>query len=108
MMTTLYAEAVEMVGDMAAVMAYCAQNGGVVHVDSECLFCAYPTSKLAVETQSQKGLDKSDAWYVYMASGNLKKAFGHIKPKQWLVFERFDGKFRIYDWERFRRLVWAV
>lgn len=108
-MTTLYADTNRMMGEnLPNVMAWCANNGGIVHIDRECLFCAYPTSRLAIETQSKKGLDKADTLYVYIASGNLKRAFQYIEPMEFLAFERFDGKFRVYDFERFRRLVWVA
>lgn len=94
--------------ELRDIIMYCVANQGVVHVDNDCFFCAYPTSRGLIEIEYKKELDKPDTWYVYIASGNLKKAFAHIKPKQYLAFRRFDDRFRIYDFEKFRRLVWAT
>lgn len=106
-MTTSYASpyalAKELDEDFDYVVEYCAEHG-FVHIDHECVVCAYPF----IETQSKKELDKPDAWLVCMAVGNLKKAFSVIDPLPKLAFERYDGRIRVYDFEKFRRVVWAV
>jgi len=110
-MTTgcLFEEVKQIYGDeIFEIMDFCITNEGVVHSDRNCFICAYPTSKALIETQSKKGLDKADTWYVYIAVGNLKTAFSCGEKLEYIAYERFDGKIRIFDAERFRRLIWAV
>lgn len=100
--------------ELEEIMAFCAQNGAV-HADDECFFCAYSTSshliettsKLVDEIKSKKGVDKTDTWYIYIASGSLKRAFGHIRPLKYICYERFDGVIRFIEFEKMRRLLWG-
>ena len=74
--------------------------------------CAVPISRRNLnsdnEIQSKLELDEHDTWFIYVASGNLKKAFSKIPKLKYIAFERFDDRIRVYDFERLRRLVWAV
>lgn len=101
-----YLEAREMC-DAAQIMQFCAEHG-FVHADIDCFVCAYPTRRELIDTKSKIVLDKPDCWYVYIAAGNLEKAFRVIEPKEFLAFERFDGRVRVYEFERFRRKLWAA
>lgn len=94
--------------DIHAILAFCAKNG-MVHSDRECFICGYYTnSGYLVETKSQLELDKADTIFVYMFAGNLKRAFEFVEPKKYIAFERFDGKIRLYKFDDFRRVLWAV
>lgn len=88
-------------GELDEVVLSCLSVGGVVHCDSECFFCA-------IETESKKGLDFPDTWLICIAAGDTRAAFSHIEPRDYIAFERFDGRLRIYEWERFRRKIWVV
>jgi hypothetical protein len=92
--------------DLEQIMAFCAHHG-VVFADKEVFLCAYPTNSKLIETEYKKGVDKADTWYVYIAAGNLKKAFEVIRPLKYVAFRRFDKRFRIYEFERMRRLIWV-
>lgn len=100
--------------ELQEIIAFCAHNG-VVIADGDVFLCAYITSSELIETQSQqrneikskKGIDKADTWYVYVASGNLKRAFEMIKPVEFVAYERFDGECRLLNFERMRRLFYG-
>ena len=95
-------------GELEKVMAFCAHNG-FVYADKEVFLCAYPTSSSLVNNDFKKDVDKPDTWYVYVASGNLKRAFQVIKPLEFICYRRFDEKFRLIRFERFRRLlIWGT
>ena len=101
--------------DLLNIMAYCAHNG-IVYADGECFLCAYPThsslieteSKYHIETKYKKGVDNPDTWYVYIASGNLNKAFNVVRPLKYIAYRRMDKRFRLLDLERVRRLIWQI
>jgi hypothetical protein len=93
--------------DLTKIMAFCAHNG-VVFADEEVFLCAYPTKSSNIGNKSKKEVDKADTWYVYIASGNLKKAFEVIRPLKYVYYERFDDKPRLFQFERMRRLVWEA
>lgn len=92
--------------DLLKIMAYCAHNG-VVFADKEVLLCAYPCKSTDVGIKKEKALDKADTWYVYIASGNIKKAFEVIRPLEYVYYERFDNKPRLFKFERMRRLYYG-
>ena len=92
--------------DLSFILAKCARTGWI-HVDKDVLVAACPCSRAYVTTGCEDALDIDDSWYIYIASGNLSKAFDIIPKKEWIVFERFDGKIRSYNFERMRRLLWA-
>ena len=103
-----YSIAREMYGDgeLEEVMAFCAHNG-FVYADKEVFLCAYPTSSELINNECKKDVDKADTWYVYVASGNLKRAFEVIKPLEFICYERFDGKFRLIRFDKFRRVLYG-
>jgi hypothetical protein len=89
--------------DLQQIMSYCAHNG-VVYADNELFLCAYPTCRASlIETQSKKELDKADTWYVYIASGNLKKAFEVIRPLKYVAYRRMDDRFRVIEFDKMQR-----
>ena len=91
--------------DLCEIMCYCANNG-VVYCDEEVFLCAYPTCRnRLIETQSKKELDKADTWYVYIASGNLKKAFEVIRPLKYVAYRRMDDKFRVIEFDKMQRRI---
>lgn len=100
--------------DLLEIMGFCAAHG-IVHSDDECFLCAYKThsslieteSKEDIETKSKKVLDKPDTWYVYVAAGSIKKPFLIAEPMEYIAFRRMDDRFRLFNFERFRRLVWT-
>jgi hypothetical protein len=104
-------------GELEAVMSFCA-DCGMVYADSECFFCVYPTTlneilskqdisvDRFIETESKKGLDKVVGWYVYVASGNLKRAFSVIPPLDFIAYRRMDKRFRVVSFERMAR--WQI
>ena len=94
-------------GELEAVMAFCAHNG-FVYADEEVFLCAYPTSSALIDNKYKKDVDITDTWYVYVASGNLKRAFQVIKPLEFIAYRRMDDKFRLLNFERARRLVWQT
>ena len=101
--------------ELLEIMAFCAHYG-VVYADNECFFCAYPTHSSLIEIESkyvneikyQKGVDNTDTWYVYIASGNLKRAFEKIVPLKYVAYRRMDEKFRLIEFDRMRRLIWQT
>jgi len=101
--------------DLQRIMSFCAHHG-FVYADNECFLCAYPCASSAIETQSQqvneiqskKELDNADCWYVYIASGDIKRAFSVIRPLKYVAYRRMDERFRILDFKRMRRLAWAT
>jgi hypothetical protein len=96
--------------DLGTIIAICA-NDGFVYSTPTCFLCAYPVFRQNlnnhIETESKLELDNADTWFVYIASGCLKEAFEHIQRKKYVAFERFDGKLRVLDFDRFRRLIWV-
>lgn len=93
--------------DIIGIVAFCARNG-IVHCDKDVFFCAYPTVSGDDARKLEKSVDISDTWYVYIASGSIKKAFLYIEPKKFIAFSRFDNKVRLIGFERLRRLLWAM
>lgn len=89
--------------ELGHVIATCANNG-FIYAEPDSFVCAYPIFSSDIETQSELELDKKDTWFIFIASGDLTKAFGIIPKMEYIAFERFDGKMRIYDFERMRRL----
>ena len=104
-----YELAVEMYGDEArlnTIIAKCSKVGGVF-IDNDCLICGYPTNSSFISGSSKEGVDIADTWYIYIAVGDMKKAFSAFEPKKFIAFERFDGKYRLYLFDKIRRLIWA-
>ena len=101
--------------ELDRIIRMCAEIG-MVHADSECFFCAYPTHhsllrpnlNSLIEQNLNKSVDIADTWYVYIASGNPIRALEFAKPLKYIAYERFDDKFRLIEVERLRRLLWAV
>lgn len=93
--------------DLAFLIAKCARIG-IVHFDEECALVAIPIDSSFMDNddvdESLKVLDNADAWYVYICAGSMKKAFDLVPYKPFVIYERFDGKFRKYSFERMRRL----
>jgi len=103
---TPYEQLVEMKGAeyVHSAIAYCAQKG-IVAIDDEVLVCAYQTSSKALkDPKYEKVLDKPDCWYVYVLAGDMKKAMSIVEPTEFVAFQRFDGRVRIYRWSR----LWEV
>ena len=98
-------------GELERIMAFCAEHG-VVICDSEVFICAYTTKSTSIINCKRKynlSIDKADTWYVFIASGNLNKAFDLIRPMEFVAFRRMDKRFRIYDFDRFRRVLeWVI
>lgn len=88
------------------VIMKCAKVGGV-YIDNDCFICGYPTHSSLIEIESKKALDKPDTWFIYIAVGNMKKAYSMFERKEFICFERFDKKYRLYDFDKVRRLLWA-
>jgi hypothetical protein len=106
---TAYEKAFELLGaeEMGRVIAVCASIG-FVYAEKDVFVCAIPVSSSdLIDTESKYKLDRNDTWYVYIASGCLKKAFDKIPRLEYVAFERFDSKLRVYDFDRLRRLIWA-
>ena len=105
---TPYQIALETCGvGLYTIMDFCFSHGIVCSTKSFFL-CAYPTNHTLIETKSKKVLDKPDTYFVCICTGNMKKAIDFVEPKNFIAFERFDGDFRLYDFDRFRRLIWAA
>ena len=88
------------------VIAKCAKVGGVF-IDNDCLICGYPTNSSFIDDSSEESVDFADTWYIYIAVGDMKKAFEAFSPKKFIAFERFDGKQRLHSFDKIRRLIWA-
>jgi len=100
--------------EFAATVDYCGTHGAIV-CDADVFICAYQTDHRLIvdgldinEIKSKKRIDKADTWFVLIASGNLVKGFGFFRPLTFLAYERMDGKKRIYEYERYRRLLWEA
>lgn len=87
------------------IIMKCAKVGGV-YIDNDCFICGYPTHSSLIEIQSKKALDKPDTWFIYIAIGNMKKAFSMFERKEYICFERFDKKYRLYSFDKVRHLIW--
>jgi hypothetical protein len=61
-----------------------------------------------MEHNLNKVIDIADTWYIYLASGDISRAFDYGKKLPYIAFRRFDEKFRIMEYERARRLLWAM
>lgn len=88
------------------IILKCSKVGGVF-IDNDCLICGYPTHSSLIKTRSKKVLDVSDTWYIYLAVGDMEKAFSAFEKKDFIAFERFDGTNRLYPFDKVRRLLWA-
>jgi hypothetical protein len=86
------------------ILAHCSRVGGV-YIDNDELICGYPTNSSYIETKSKKGLDIADTWFIYIAVGNVAKAYKVFDSKPYIAFERFDGNIRLLEFERVRRLI---
>ena len=102
------------VEDFYDMVHFCLRTG-FVYKDEECFLCARPVFSKEVKALDEEGyvsnerkanleLDKCDTWFVYMATGNMSKAFDVIPPLEFVAFERFDCKYRLYNFKRMRRL----
>jgi hypothetical protein len=90
--------------ELGRIIALCADKG-IVYSDSAVFFCAYPMFSGDIETQYKLELDIEDTWFIFIASGELSKAFDVIPKKEYISFERFDGNLRVYKFDRLRRLI---
>ena len=93
--------------ELPLIMDFCAEHG-TIHSDNDVFLCAYATNSSLIKKNYKNVLDIADTWYVYIAIGNTKRAFELIKPKKFLAYRRFDNRFRLLNFERFRRLTWAT
>jgi hypothetical protein len=95
-------------GSMWSIFYRCASHG-FVYSDCDAFLCAIPIMRQNLnndnEIESKLDLDKCDTWFVYIASGNLNKLFGVIPKKKYVAYERFDGKIRVFDFDKLRGLV---
>lgn len=99
----MYAE-----GELEKVVAFCMEHG-VVYSEDDLFICAYPTHSSFIDKRKVKiNLDIADTWYVYIATGSVKRAFEIIRPMKFISYERFDNNFRLIEFNRMRRLLWAV
>jgi hypothetical protein len=89
--------------ELGHIIATCA-NDGFIYAEPDVFVCAYPIYSNDIETQYDLELDRKDTWFIFIASGDLTEAFNVIPKKDYIAFERFDGKVRIYEFERFRRI----
>jgi len=92
---------------MVDIILMCSQYGFVLS-EPGTFVCAYPVMRqdlnTDIEIQSKKGLDECDTWFVYIASGNMKTAIKKLPEREYIAFERFDNKTRVYRFDRIRRL----
>jgi hypothetical protein len=98
----------QQLGEIIALCSDC----GFVYAEHDTFVCAYPVFRRninnIIEIKYKKELDKTDTWFIFIASGDLKKAYNMIPKKKYVAFERFDGKLRVFDFEKLRRSIWAV
>ena len=94
-------------GGLDEIVAFCMEHGHV-HSDGNYFICMYPTCRSLIENKDKKNIDKPDTWYVYVATGDVKRVFEHVKPLKFVAFRRFDEKFRIIKFEKIRSLLWAT
>jgi hypothetical protein len=87
---------------LLSIIEYCSEHG-IVHIENDLFICGYPTHSSLLRRNSNKVVDKPDAWFIYIASGNLNKAFSLGKSYKYIVYERFDGRMRLVELERMRR-----
>lgn len=81
----------------------CGEKGVIISTD-EVFVCAYQTYSSWMLKNDVKELDILDSWYIWLLAGNPKPLFGMVQPKKYIIFERFDDKYRLYKWDRlFRR-----
>lgn len=92
--------------DLLALLRLCL-NKGVVICDSEVLLGCIPCfvgENNDIEIQYKKQLDKQNGWYVCICSGSIKKSMSLLRPSEFVVYERFDGRNRIVPW----RKLWGL
>ena len=59
--------------------------------------------------QMDKELDKCDCWFVQYVSGDLVRLMALLNElphkMKWIVFNRNDGPYRVYDLEKFNEKI---
>ena len=94
-------------GELEEIIQFCMENG-VVYSEDDLFLCAYPTSSGHITRNPEINLDIADTWYVYIATGNIKRVFEIAKPLKYVSFERFDKTLRLIEFKKVRRiLLWA-
>jgi len=96
--------------ELRNIMEYCSEHG-VFHSEKNLFICGYPTHSSLIGAGREsllrqnvnKGVDKPDTWFIYIASGDLNKAFCLGNSYKYIAYERFDGKIRLIELERLRR-----
>lgn len=97
-------------GELEDVVEFCLDVGVVISTN-EAFICAYKTSSsffLDEWERPDDWLEKlkvADTWFVYIAAGDVKKLFDMEKDMKYVAFERNDGRARLIESERLRRLL---
>tara|TARA_R100001086_G_scaffold248735_1_gene186402 strand:+ start:1823 stop:2167 length:345 start_codon:yes stop_codon:yes gene_type:complete len=88
------------------ILDYCGKHG--VIVSNEKVFaCGYKTHTDVIKTAySKKYVDKLNCWFIYLLAGHPKDIFSMagtiFDPMEYICFERFDDKYRIYEYEKIK------
>lgn len=91
--------------ELGKIIATCAANG-VVYSDPDLFLCAYPVFSDDIETQSKLELDKTDTWFIFIASGDIARCFNVLPEKEYIAFERYEsGNIKLFGFDRIRRLL---
>ena len=94
---------IESKSDFLDILDYCGTHGVIISTD-EVFACGYKThSDFIVNNNFSLIVDKPNCWYVHLLAGNPKCIFDKVKPLEYVCFERFDNKYRLYKFNRLRQ-----
>lgn len=89
---------------LGEIIAFCGDYG-FVYCTQTAFLCAAHANYNSIETKYKLDLDKSNAWFIFIASGDPIELFNASESRKYIIFERFDGRTRVLDSERTKRLI---
>mgnify|MGYP003111892269 CR=1 FL=1 len=95
--------------DFEELFKYYLENG-IVYIDNQTFIMAmYHNKDILLGRKKLNKLDKCDCYFVHYFYGNLKRLFEVMPIKlEYAVFERFNGKLKVYNLERIRGKIYGI
>jgi|TARA_R100000482_G_scaffold124092_2_gene75780 hypothetical protein len=84
------------------ILDYCGRHGVIISTD-KVFACGYPTHSECLNDSCSLIVDKPNCWYVHLLAGDPKYIFDMVKPLEYVCFERFDNKYRLYKFSKLKR-----
>ena len=95
--------------DFEEIFDYYLKNGIVYSDDKTFVMAMYHNKDVLLGKKQLNKLDRCDCYFVHYFTGNLKRLFALMPVElEYAVFERFDGKLKVYNLERLRRKIYGI